>query len=81
MPVGIRNENWYFMPSVKSKNLVSFSPAKRDPKSHDRPQPEELAYFETGISVIKKIKLIIMTGPVNGFFSQRHKPPSALDCD
>ena len=52
-----------FHASVKSKNLVSFFASESVTQNHMIVHGrKELAYFETGISVIKKIKLIIMTG-------------------
>ena len=52
-----------FHASVKSKNLVSFFASESVTQNHMIVHSrKELAYFETGISVIKKIKLIIMTG-------------------
>ena len=53
--------------SQKQKFSLLFRQRKRDPKSHDRPQRERLAYSETGISVVKKIKLTVVTRAVERF--------------
>jgi hypothetical protein len=54
--------NVHFTLSHKTKFSLPFRQRKRDPKTCDRPQRERLTCFETGISVIRKIKLTIMTG-------------------
>jgi hypothetical protein len=52
-----------FHASVKSKKFASFFASEGVTQNHMIVHSrKELAYFETGTSVIKKIKLIIMTG-------------------